>query len=488
MELNKQQLIEKYQGSMLGLAIGDVLGVPIEFKYPGSFEPVSDFIDSDRFGLGYGCWSDDTAMSLCLANSLIENNGFNPVDQVEKYKQWLNTGYCSSTGKAIGVGQTILRALACHRNENGPYTILQLSEADGNGSLMRLAPVPLYYRGDPGQAIEKAKLSSKITHNSDISGDACRYYTGLIIGALNGVSKEELLADLYCPIPDYWQNNQLVSEIHDVAIGSFRRNHPPIIQGSGYVVKSLEAALWAFYNSESFEEGVLKAVNLGDDADTTGAIFGQLAGAYYGINGIPEKWVNNVAKSDEIIEMANKIFYLANKKHLKMIKVIQGDITESRVDAIVNAANQTLLGGGGVDGTIHYCAGPQLLEECRTLGGCNKGEAKITKGYNLPAKHIIHTVGPIYGHEDGLEDEILANCYKNSMELAKKHRLRSIVFPAISTGAFRFPKDQAAKIAINAVNEFLGQNPDTFDEVVFVLYDQHNYFIYSSIVEEKNEK
>lgn len=309
----KKELLEKYQGSLVGLAIGDVLGVPVEFKYPGGFDPVSDFEDSGRFGLGYGCWSDDTAMALCLANSLIEKNGFDPVDQIKKYKQWLNTGYCSSTGTAIGVGNTILRALACHRSENGPYSIIQVGNSDGNGSLMRLAPIPLYFKNSPEQAIENAKLSSKITHSSDLCADACKYYTGLIIGALNGVSKEELLSDLYCPISDYWKNNQLAVEINDVALGSFRRNEPPIIQGSGYVVKSMEAALWAFYNSESFEEGVLKAVNLGDDADTTGAIYGQLAGAYYGISGIPKKWFDNVVKKNEILEIANKIFYLANE-------------------------------------------------------------------------------------------------------------------------------------------------------------------------------
>lgn len=165
------------------------------------------------------------------------------------------------------------------------------------------------------------------------------------------------------------------------------------------------------------------------------------------------------------------------------IRVIQYDITKIEVDAIVNAANQTLLGGGGVDGMIHYCAGPRLREECATLGGCEKGEAKITKGYDLPAKHIIHTVGPVYGHEGGLEEEILNKCYVNSLLLAKKYNLKTIAFPAISTGCYKFPKDQAAKIAINSVNDFLNHNPDTFDEVTFVLFDQVSYIIYSAMIE-----
>lgn len=308
--MNKD-LSEKYQGSLLGLAVGDALGVPAEFKMVGDFEPVTDFRDSDWFDLPAGHWSDDTAMALCLANSLIEKKSFDPVDQIEKYKKWLETGYCSSTGKAIGVGQTILRALLTYRNGDDPYVAISSRHSDGNGSLMRLSPIPLYFKNNPKQAIENAELSSKITHGSQLCGDACRYYTGLIIGALNGVSKKELLSDLYSPIPNFWKDNQLAEEIENIALGSYKQNDPPFIQGSGYVVKSMEAALWAFYNSESFEDGVLKAVNLGDDADTTGAIYGQLAGAYYGISGIPKKWVDNVAKKDEICEIASKLFELS---------------------------------------------------------------------------------------------------------------------------------------------------------------------------------
>ena len=159
--------------------------------------------------------------------------------------------------------------------------------------------------------------------------------------------------------------------------------------------------------------------------------------------------------------------------------MIQGDITKiSDVDAIVNAANKMLLGGGGVDGAIHRAAGKGLLKECMKLHGCETGEAKITKGYNMPCKYVIHTVGPIWKGGRKNEEEQLANCYKNSLSLAKEYGIRSIAFPSISTGAFHFPLDMAAKIAVSTVREFLEKQEDCFDLVEWVLFDEITYAEY----------
>ena len=151
------------------------------------------------------------------------------------------------------------------------------------------------------------------------------------------------------------------------------------------------------------------------------------------------------------------------------IEVVEGDITQMEVDAIVNAANGTLLGGGGVDGAIHRAAGPRLLDECRTLGGCETGGAKITQGYDLPARFVIHAVGPVWqgGRQD--EDELLADCYRNSLALAAKHGAKTVAFPAISTGAYRFPLDRATKIAVREVSDFLDREP-SIEKVVFVCF------------------
>jgi O-acetyl-ADP-ribose deacetylase (regulator of RNase III) len=163
----------------------------------------------------------------------------------------------------------------------------------------------------------------------------------------------------------------------------------------------------------------------------------------------------------------------------KRISVIIGDITKQTTDAIVNAANTSLLGGGGVDGAIHRGAGPPLLEECRTLNGCATGEAKITKGYNLKAKYVIHTVGPIWNSGKNNEEEILADCYKNSLSLAIKNKITSISFPSISTGIYRFPTDKASKIALKEINSFLKKDK-TLQSIVIVCFDKNTYDIYLS--------
>lgn len=165
------------------------------------------------------------------------------------------------------------------------------------------------------------------------------------------------------------------------------------------------------------------------------------------------------------------------------LEVITGDITTCALDAIVNAANESLLGGGGVDGAIHRAAGPELLAECRALGGCPTGEARITKGYNLPARHVIHTVGPIWRGGQAREPELLARCYRNSLDLAARHGLRAIAFPAISTGVYGYPADKAARIAARTTLDWLAAHPNAMDKVIFVCFSEPSARAYREAVE-----
>ena len=300
--------VDIFKGSMLGLAIGDALGAPVEFKKAGKFEPIDDFQGGGMFKLNPGEFTDDTSMALCLAESLMRCEGFDAEDQMETYWKWLSEGYLSVRDKAIGVGKTTMRALFTYNKSGNPYSSIANPMSAGNGSIMRLAPVPLFYSDDALKAIQMSGESSKTTHALQVTTDACKYFGGLIWGAINGISKEELLSDNFSPVKGYWDNHEMASELSEVASGSFKIKSPPGIVGSGYVVQSLEAALWAFYKTDSFDEGLILAVNLGDDADTTGAVYGQLAGAYYGLDDIPGRFKDKIAKKELILSYAQALY------------------------------------------------------------------------------------------------------------------------------------------------------------------------------------
>ena len=298
---------DRFRGCLLGLAAGDALGTTLEFKPPGSFEPMDDMVGGGPFGLQPGQWTDDTSMALCLATSLLECNGFDPTDQMQRYVRWWREGYLSSTGECFDIGVTTSGALSRFMQHGDPYAGSEDPSSAGNGSLMRIAPVPMYYARDASTAVALATDSSRVTHAAREAIDACRYFASLLVGALGGVDKQALLSPLYCPVEGLWGREPLSEKIARVASGSFKDRNLPEIRGTGYVVDALEAALWAFDRSDGFREGALLAVNLGDDADTTGAIYGQIAGAYYGAEAIPASWRDKLAMADEIISLADRL-------------------------------------------------------------------------------------------------------------------------------------------------------------------------------------
>lgn len=299
--------LDKARGAMLGLAAGDALGTTLEFRRPGSFEPMVDMVGGGPFMLQPGQWTDDTSMALCMAESLVERSGFDPRDQITRYLRWFRDGHFSVKGYCFDIGVTTRGALttfeATGRHLAGPTE----PDTAGNGCIMRLAPVPIAYAHDPAEAIRLAGESSRTTHGAVLCIDACRYMAALIVGGLTGHSKEELLSPRFSPVPDLWDDAPLALEVDSVAEGSFLEREPPEIRGTGYVVDTLEAALWAFARTDDFESGALAAVNLGEDADTTGAAYGQIAGAFYGASGMPTAWLEKLAMRDVIEDFAAKL-------------------------------------------------------------------------------------------------------------------------------------------------------------------------------------
>jgi ADP-ribosyl-[dinitrogen reductase] hydrolase len=309
----RMELRDRFRGALLGLATGDAVGTTLEFKSPGGFTPINDMVGGGPFRLAPGEWTDDTSMALCLAESLIECAGFDPVDQLDRYLRWWREGHLSSTGRCFDIGIQTREALTRFEKTREPYPGSTDPERCGNGSIMRLAPMPLAYTSTPREAVELSAASSRTTHGARRTVDACRYLGALIVGAIAGTSKEELLNPRYEPVEGLWRDEPLDSEIDEVAAGSFTRRQPPEIQGSGFVVRSLEAALWAFATTDDFREGCLAAANLGDDADTTAAIYGQLAGAVYGVEAIPEEWLEKIALRDRIESLADGLLELAGR-------------------------------------------------------------------------------------------------------------------------------------------------------------------------------
>ncbi|MDX9896829.1 MAG: ADP-ribosylglycohydrolase family protein [Desulfofustis sp.] len=304
----------RFTGCLVGLAAGDAVGTTVEFQPPGSFPPVTDLTGGGPFRLQPGEWTDDTSMALCLAESLISCGRFDARDQMERYVRWFREGHLSSTGRCFDIGGTVRTALTTFERTGEPFAGSTDPRSAGNGSLMRLAPVVLFAAGDPRTAIALSGESSRTTHGARTCVDACRYFGALLVGAVHGINKDTLLGPKYTPVAGLWEDEPLCPEIDAVACGSFKVKEPPAIVGSGYVVQSLEAALWAFHRSSDFRDGCLLAVNLGNDADTTAAIYGQIAGAFYGWDGIPPSWRGRLAQADLLERWAALLFDLAQRQ------------------------------------------------------------------------------------------------------------------------------------------------------------------------------
>jgi ADP-ribosyl-[dinitrogen reductase] hydrolase len=301
------RFVDRARGCLLGLAVGDALGTALEFSPPGGFEPIAGMVGGGPFHLQPGQWTDDTSMALCLAASLAERGEFDPVDQLRRYVRWRDEGYMSCTGTCFDIGGTVSSALHRFDDTGEPYPGSRDPLAAGNGSIMRLAPIPIFYASKPRKAIDYAAQSSRTTHRADEAVDCCRFMASLTVGLLAGLPKDAVLDAGYEAVAGLWDHEPLARKVAQIRQGSFKRRNPPQIRGSGYVIASLEAALWAFWRSASFEEGALLAVNLGDDADTTGAVYGQLAGACYGASAIPAGWLEKLAWRDRIQEMADRL-------------------------------------------------------------------------------------------------------------------------------------------------------------------------------------
>jgi len=302
-------------GALVGLAVGDALGATYEFNREPIVPPELEMVGGGPFGLAPGEWTDDTSMALCLAESLLACQGFNPIDQMSRYLRWAELGHLSSRPpghpkRSFDIGVTTRRSLDdfCRLGKREGFCGNSDPNTAGNGSIMRLAPIPIFFRSDAQLALRMAAESSRTTHAAPEAVDACRYFAGLLLGAFAGMSKEDLVGrHAFEPADGIWTVSPLAPAVAEIAAGSFRRKPASELRGSGYVMHTLEAALWAFWSTNSFAEGCRAVVALGEDTDTTAAVFGQIAGAFYSRSGIPERWMDRLARRELILKTAQRL-------------------------------------------------------------------------------------------------------------------------------------------------------------------------------------
>jgi ADP-ribosylglycohydrolase len=296
-------LRDRFQGALLGLAVGDALAAHTQFRKPGSFAPVGDLLGGGPFDLPRGAWTDDTAMALLLAESLLDREGFDAQDQVSRYVRWQREGYGSATGQCVGISANVARALATAQYRRQPFAGSHDPEQLDKDPLARVAPVVMYFFSDAGTAVNRAAEAARITAQAPMVLDCVRLFAAMLRLALTGRDKEAVLR----PPRELWTSVSTRAEVLALYEGSYLRRMPPEITGGGHVVQALEAALWAFHHGETFREGALLAANLGRDSDVVTAAYGQLAGAYHGVSAIPGIWRNSLMRHEVVIDTADRL-------------------------------------------------------------------------------------------------------------------------------------------------------------------------------------
>lgn len=295
--ITKQQ---RFEGCLLGLACGDAVGTTVEFQKRGNFNPLTDMVGGGPFGLKRGEWTDDTSMALCIADSLLAAGKFDAALTMELFCAWRYDGYLSSTGFCFDVGGVTSAALSRYTKTLNPYSGSTNPKTAGNGALMRMAPIPMFFFGDRESMLNAASDQTQLTHGAMECVIASQIFADIIWMALHGAPKDDLLISH----GGFGWDVEASPVLTSIAEGDYIDRLRSEITGNGYVVESLLAALWCFHKTSNYRDAVLLAANLGDDADTTAAIVGQLAGAYYGIDSIPTKWLKRVKYGREIRTVA----------------------------------------------------------------------------------------------------------------------------------------------------------------------------------------
>lgn len=472
------------KAGIIGLAIGDAMGVPLEFCIREKLmqNPTTEMLGYGSHDVPKGSWSDDSSMTFATIDAIIKDKGINCNSIANNFLDWMRNAKYTPTDRVFDIGRTCLQAIAKFE--------LKLDDAEkcggttemsnGNGSLMRILPLVYYCYSksmNEKDIYENVKRVSSITHGHEISIMGCFIYVLFGIELLNNKNFSQAYKKIKkIQYKDYF-SEETIKRYERILKKDINKYELEEIKSTGYVIDTLEATLWVLLNTKTYNQSIIGAINLGNDTDTIGACVGGLAGIYYGFQNIDKKWQSELLKYNDIVELCNRFNSVLNQD--EKIEIVTDNIVEMNVDAIVNAANNELLRGGGLCGAIFNKAGFQLDEECKKIGSCDTGDAVITKGYNLKAKHIIHAVAPVwYMIKDKNEKtNLLTNCYNNIFKVAIENNIKTIAIPCMGTGIYQCPIDIGRDIAFAEANKV----KDKFEKIFFVCYRTEEYEIYTKI-------
>ncbi len=522
------QLKDRIRGCLVGGAAGDALGYAVEFQKENaifSYYGKSGITEYELSARTHkAVISDDTQMTLFTADGLLaEDPSGELTDSAysveEAYFDWyLTQNFSFDEVKSTGLdrsrllkvpelfalrapGNTCLSGLQTRSGMgHTPDPIAApINKSKGCGGVMRVAPVGLLYpQADIAVVDLKGAQAAAVTHSHPLGYMPAAVFVHIlhrILYPMKNLSLKEIVLESEQAVKKLFPRNPFLNDLCDLIRLSvtLSENSDSDLEnihrlGEGWVAEeTLAIALYcALKYQNDFSAGLIASVNHKGDSDSTGAVAGNILGALVGYEAIEEKWKTDLELLDVILKVSDDLSerVCACLPKSTQLQAVIGDITHDHgVQAIVNAANNSLLGGGGVDGAIHRAAGPELLKECRTLHGCPTGQAKITGAYALPCSYVIHTVGPIWQDGHSQERELLASCYRSCLDLAAEKGIETIAFPSISTGVYHFPLEEAADIAVSVVSEYVSRHPGTFRQIKWVLFNGHTYDVYRKAIE-----
>lgn len=488
------------KNGIIGLAIGDAMGVPVEFYKREKLikDPVTSMLGYASNNLPKGSWSDDTSMTLATITSIIKKKTIQTSDIIDNLLKWKNEGKFTPAGKMFGIEKDTKKALERYENKEETEKFNIQKDNNSNGALVRMLPLVYYCYAkcmNDEDILKEVKKATLITHKNEINVMGCYMYVIFAIELLREGSFKEAYEKIK-GLSYYRFTENCVKKYDRILNNDISEYKLNKIKSTENIVDTLEATLWVIFNTESYNQAIIGAINLGNDTDTIGACVGGLAGIKYGIENINPDWKIDLIQYNYITRICNSfnnllnelyedskyvsIDYLPKDVEYNNIEIVKGDITNIKTHGIVNSASESLLAGSGLCGAIHLVAGKMLEEKCKELNGCKCGEAKITRGYNMPSNFIIHTVPPKWYDETITnKEELLRKCYKNIFELACDYGIKTIALPCIGTGKYKCPVGIGAEIEINEAIKFCNY----FDKIYIVCYGELEYNSYTNYFE-----